>query len=156
MRKGNRIRRALTALLAASMLLTSSSMTTVAESGTEGQNEETEIKEEAPVSSEEEAGETAAETTEDLKDSVSPEESESSGEQKVPEESTESGETEFSLEGYVRLTDLQGQKTVLKEVKIRFYDADSYDPDSEENSAVAETGSEEDGFLKAEGLTPGN
>ncbi|WP_072524318.1 leucine-rich repeat domain-containing protein [Clostridium sp. Marseille-P3244] len=156
MRKGNRIRRALTALLAASMLLTSSSMTTFAESGTEGQNEETEIKEEAPVSSEEEAGETAAETTEDLKDSVSPEESESSEEQKVPEESTESGETEFSLEGYVRLTDLQGQKTVLKEVKIRFYDADSYDPDSEENSAVAETGSEEDGFLKAEGLTTGN
>lgn len=156
MRKGNRIRRALTALLAASMLLTSSSMTTFAESGTEGQNEETEIKEEAPVSSEEEAGETAAETTEDLKDSVSPEESETSGEQKVPEESTESGETEISLEGYVRLTDLQGQRSVLKEVEIRFYDADSYDPDSETNPVVAETGSEEDGFLKAEGLEPGN
>ena len=156
MRKGNRIRRALTALLAASMLLTSSSMTTFAESGTEGQNEETEIKEEAPVSSEEEAGETAAETTEDLKDSVSPEESETSGEQKVPEESTESGETEISLEGYVRLTDLQGQRSVLKEVEIRFYDADSYDPDSETNPVVAETEAAGDGFLKAEGLEPGN
>lgn len=174
----------LTALLAASVLLTSSSMVTFAESGDsmtadmENPNDAEKSPAEEPAESEKvnetEPGKETSETeiltvpNETVSDGTT--DGENSGDDQItdgltPEiknenlhnaEDPKETEVGFLMKGRVLLTNRDGQNDLLKKIKVLVYDAEEYDEEAESHVILAEVEADENGRIVIEGLQTGH
>ena len=164
MKRKTRIRRFLSVMLAVAMLGSSSAVTVLAETLQEAavQEDPTVQDNAAPVSEEGSAEKDTAE-----QQPAQTGDSTSAGETADSDEGNDAGESEdvqvsdsdtedVSFTTGVFVVGNEGERELLKGIKVRIYDAQTYDEDAEENVTVAEAEAEEDGFVRLEGLPRGD
>ena len=151
-------------MLAVAMLGSSSAVTVLAETLQEAavQEDPTVQDNAAPVSEEGSAEKDTAE-----QQPAQTGDSTSAGETADSDEGNDAGESEgvqvsdsdtedVSFTTGVFVVGNEGERELLKGIKVRIYDAQTYDEDAEENVTVAEAEAEEDGFVRLEGLPHGD
>ena len=162
------IRRALTAMVAAAVLVTSSGVMTLADSiqaepAETGTSETTEgiPAETVPANETEPVTDGEGDTGTGQVPDKEPSDGQTSGGQ-TPEEGNSDGEIETPEEAvYASLTtgvyaeDREGTRSAVKEVLVRLYDAGTYDADAETNPVLAELSIDEEETGTLPELTPG-